>query len=191
MDLHFKHYMMGTIGYQIDTRRGTRLVAPFEGRPKHQIEASDLARIQSPHGRLNGHLINGIATSLLNNFSQPSCTFSQSAGQCAVLTTYDLPRVRYRGSDEELWRQVSPTQYWVKRLWLIPIHRPKEEHWVLAVASISDQRLFFFDSFGDRHGWRLDLQVCVVFPCRKAPPSEIPPGCYATHNPDGHLSESE
>ncbi|KAJ6606334.1 hypothetical protein DFH09DRAFT_896986 [Mycena vulgaris] len=142
----------------IESRSTTRVVVPQDGRPRCEIEASDWARIQSPTGRLNGHLLNGLAASLLNILSHPTSMYTESASKCAVLSTYDLPRVRYHASDAELWRHVSPSRYWEKDLWLIPIHRPNEEHWVLVVASIRQQQLWFFDSFSQRRGWRPDLQ---------------------------------
>lgn len=143
----------------IDAQSATRVVLPFDGRPLHEIEASDLARIKSLVGRLNGFLINGIAAAFLSCHSHPTSLYTEPARKCAILSTYDLPRVRFRGSDAELWRSVEPTRYWEKPLWLIPIHRQNEEHWVLVVASVHEQTLWFFDSFGEHRGWRPDLQV--------------------------------
>lgn len=34
-----------------------------------------------------------------------------------------------------------------------------EEHWVFAVVSVTDQRIYFFDSLGQRQGWRRDIRV--------------------------------
>ncbi|KAF7354322.1 hypothetical protein MVEN_01120600 [Mycena venus] len=85
-----------------------------------------------------------------------------SADQCAVLSTYDLPCVRYKGSDPDLWCYVAPTRYWEKPLWLIPIHQPLEEHWVLVVVVVPMQELFFFDSMASRRGWRQDLRDVMV-----------------------------
>ncbi|KAJ7923199.1 hypothetical protein B0H13DRAFT_1530788, partial [Mycena leptocephala] len=85
-----------------------------------------------------------------------------TANQCAVFSTYDLPCVRYKGSDPDLWRLVSPTQYWEKPLWLIPIHRPQMEHWVLVVVVVPMRELFFFDSMASRRGWRKDLRDVMV-----------------------------
>ncbi|KAJ7218245.1 hypothetical protein B0H12DRAFT_958748, partial [Mycena haematopus] len=85
---------------------------------------------------------------------------------CAVLSTYDLPCVRYKGSDPDLWRHVSPTEYWEKPLWLIPIHRPREEHWVLVVVVVPTQELYFFDSMASRGGWRQDLRDVMILVTR-------------------------
>ncbi|KAJ7828501.1 hypothetical protein B0H14DRAFT_2228729, partial [Mycena olivaceomarginata] len=57
-------------------------------------------------------------------------------------------------SDAVLWRNLSHTTYWEKRLWLIPIHRPKDPHWVIVVAAVHEEHLFFLDSLGERGGWR-------------------------------------
>lgn len=42
----------------------------------------------------------------------------------------------------------------------MPIHRPKEDHWVFVAVAVREQELYFFDSFAQRQGWRQDLRVC-------------------------------
>ncbi|KAJ7275583.1 hypothetical protein B0H12DRAFT_1228041 [Mycena haematopus] len=137
------------------------------GRPNMEIEPQDLDRFLSPTGRLNGFGLNGVAASLHKTFSSPySSLHTNSATQCAILSSYDLPRVRYKASDEELWRSLSPTQYWEKCLWLLPIHRPVEEHWVLAIIDIPRQRLHFFDSLASSRHWRRDLRDIMTLVTR-------------------------
>ncbi|KAJ7344059.1 hypothetical protein DFH08DRAFT_701927, partial [Mycena albidolilacea] len=53
--------------------------------------------------------------------------------------------------------------YWEKPVWVIPVHRPKEEHWVLVIVAVQENRLFFFDSLGNRTGWHQDIQVAPSF----------------------------
>ncbi|KAF8166444.1 hypothetical protein K438DRAFT_1616889 [Mycena galopus ATCC 62051] len=122
-------------------------------------DIDDMEEISSSDaGRLNSFGLNGIAGALLNVFERTS----RSAGLCALLSTYDLPRVRFKASDEELWRNWHHTQYWDKRLWLLPIHRLTDEHWVFVVVSLQQQQLFFFDSLGQRKGWRRDIRDTMV-----------------------------
>ncbi|KAJ7431750.1 hypothetical protein B0H11DRAFT_1761580 [Mycena galericulata] len=113
------------------------------------IDIADLDTLTTSRGRLNGFCLNGVAATLHAHFSQASC---------AVLSTYDLGRIRYNASDDEVWRHVGPTLYWEKSMWLLPIHRPQEEHWVLAVIPVHQRRVFLFDSLASRGGWRRDLK---------------------------------
>ncbi|KAJ7684055.1 hypothetical protein B0H17DRAFT_842052, partial [Mycena rosella] len=78
---------------------------------------------------------------------------------CAVFSTHELRRVRYKCTDDVLWKHAHPTKFWEKPLWLIPIHRIEEEHWVLAFVDVGHQQILFFDSLGVQgHGWRQDIQ---------------------------------
>jgi Ulp1 family protease len=76
-----------------------------------------------------------------------------------------------------LWQHLSHTTYWNKRLWLIPIHRPKELHWVFVVAAVHERRLFLFDSLGERRGWRHNIQVCARCLCVSVTGSLSPSFC--------------
>ncbi|KAJ7890404.1 hypothetical protein B0H13DRAFT_2341035 [Mycena leptocephala] len=127
-----------------------------------EITVRDMAPFVRPTGRLTGFGLNGVAASLHTIFSSTFSPTTASASQCAILSTYDLPCVRYKGSDPDLWHRVAPTQYWEKPLWLIPIHRPQEEHWVLVVVVVPTRELFFFDSMASRRGWRQDLREVMV-----------------------------
>ncbi|KAJ7632871.1 hypothetical protein FB45DRAFT_746128, partial [Roridomyces roridus] len=132
--------------------------------PNLWIEPDDINRISSRTQRLNGFGLNGVAASLDTIFANAwiSPNTAANAATCAVFSTYDLPRIRYKCSDTELWRFVAPLKYWGKRLWLIPIHRQAEEHWVFAVVSVPDRRIFFFDSLSQRQGWRRDIRDIMV-----------------------------
>ncbi|KAJ7739076.1 hypothetical protein DFH07DRAFT_752302, partial [Mycena maculata] len=127
-----------------------------------EITTDDLRPFLRPTGRLTGFGLNGVAASLHALYGRPHSSTKAFADQCALLTTYDLPCVRYKGSDPDLWRHVADTKYWDKPLWLIPIHRPSEEHWVLVVVVVPRQELLFFDSMGSRRGWRQDLRDVML-----------------------------
>jgi hypothetical protein len=124
-----------------------------------QIEPADIARFLSPTTRLNGFGLNGAAAALYNIFSDPYSPTKASAEACAIFSTYDLPRARYKSADSDLWHHLRPTKYWEKPVWLFPIHRLSQEHWVLAVVIPQAQQIYFFDSLGERGGWRKDLRV--------------------------------
>ncbi|KAF7334389.1 ULP-PROTEASE domain-containing protein [Mycena venus] len=124
--------------------RHSRVVVALDGRPNHPIEAEDVDHIISPTGRLNSFGMNGLAASFQSIFGHPNAPTAAVANRCAVLSTYDLHR------------------YWEKPIWLVPIHRRAEEHWVLAVVSIKDETIFFFDSLAQRQGWRRDLRDVMI-----------------------------
>ncbi|KAJ7139121.1 hypothetical protein C8R44DRAFT_827907 [Mycena epipterygia] len=124
------------------------------------MEASDLAHVESSTGRLTGCGLNALAGALLNFFGHPTSPDAATANNCAILNTYDLVRVRYKASDDILWKNVHLTKFWDKPLWLIPIHRVDQEHWVLMVVDVTGQQLLFFDSLGGKsRGWRQDIRV--------------------------------
>ncbi|KAJ7924775.1 hypothetical protein B0H13DRAFT_1863641 [Mycena leptocephala] len=119
-----------------------RLLAIHPGLRPLEITPRDLAPFLRRNGRLNGFGLNGVAASVHTLSSGDFSPTKATANQCAVFSTYDLLCVRYKGSDPDLWRLVSPTQYWEKPLWLIPIHRPQMEHWVLVVVVVPMRELF-------------------------------------------------
>jgi hypothetical protein len=102
-----------------------------------------------------------ILQGLLSAPSMPSSTHSR---RCAILSTFDLPRVRYKISDDDLWRHLSRnSSYWLNDIWIIPIHRAHPvEHWVLATVYLPSSQLFLFDSIGARKPWRTDVKVCII-----------------------------
>ncbi|KAJ7722723.1 hypothetical protein DFH07DRAFT_971788 [Mycena maculata] len=119
-----------------------------------RISPEDWKPFQSLTGRLNGIGLNGVAASLHSLYSEHYSPTNGSATQCAVFSTYDLPCVRYKNSDLDLWRRVSPTQYWEKPVWLIPIHRPSEEHWVLVIVIVPSRELYFCHAQGSNTSLR-------------------------------------
>jgi hypothetical protein len=145
----------------VSLTRDPRIVVALDDRPNHTLEALDVDHIRSPTGRLNNWALNGLAASLLSIYGHPTSPFAAMANRCAVLSTFDLHRVHFRASDTSLWRHLSPTKYWEKRLWLLPIHRPDDEHWVFVAVAVHQQQLFFFDSLAQRQGWRKDLRVRI------------------------------
>ncbi|KAJ7727050.1 hypothetical protein B0H14DRAFT_2410313 [Mycena olivaceomarginata] len=134
-----------------------RIVVGTDGRKNTSIAVEDIARFQSPTGRLCGFGLNGVAAALLELFTRTG----ESARRCALFTTYDLPRVHFRCSDSELWRVISPSKYWEKNLWLIPIHRRDEQHWVFVLVDVYAERIYFFDSLGGDN-WRPDLRLVML-----------------------------
>jgi len=111
--------------------------------------------LRSETARLNDVCINGGAALLQEHFHDTK--------KIAILTTYDILRVRYRASDDDLWRNIRKTKYWCRDTWILPIHRRTTEHWVLCVICLEDHRLLLFDSLAAEHPWQQDIKVCLLF----------------------------
>lgn len=124
------------------------------GCPRQIFEPKDIALLVSPTACINDVCINGCTVLLFSEVK------SLAADRCALLSTHDLPRIRYNASDDILWRNVSWTSYWEKDIWILPIHRPG--HWVLCVIRFSSRELHLFDSFAERKPWKRDIKVCFV-----------------------------
>jgi hypothetical protein len=137
-----------------------RTVVRSHGRRSLRITVSDQERIRSPTGRLNGFGMNGLAASFQSLFCRPHTSTEALANRCAIFSTYDFAQIHCLAPDADLWRHTSPTAFWDKPIWLLPIHRSQQEHWVLVAVYIHEQKICFFDSLGERAGWRADLQVC-------------------------------
>jgi len=126
------------------------------GLPSVHFEVRDLAILKSGTARLNDICINGGAALLQDHFAPPNDTH-----RCAILSTFDLVRVRYRASDEDLWRNIHKTKYWDKCIWILPIHRRTTEHWVIGIVSLKDHRILLFDSLAAERPWHRDVKVSL------------------------------
>ncbi|KAK7053896.1 hypothetical protein R3P38DRAFT_3305315 [Favolaschia claudopus] len=141
---HFNHYVVQQNGRAME------------------ITPHDLKPFSYRTGRLNGYGLNAVALSLHNLYRAVHSPTREIASRCALFTTYDLPLVHYKGSDPDLWRRISPTEYWDKPIWLIPIHRAEQAHWVLIVVLISSQKLLCFDSLASIGGWRQNYRDVML-----------------------------
>jgi Ulp1 family protease len=138
-----------------------------QGLPDIQFDAQDLNRLASATSRLNDVCLNGGAAVLQHFYSSSTLSSAPHSFRCAILSTFDLPRVRYNASDQDLWRNIRHSSYWSKDTWIIPIHRTRPaEHWVLAVARTASRRLLLFDSFAEAYPWRKEVKVlyylCII-----------------------------
>jgi hypothetical protein len=120
------------------------------------FEPKDIALLASRTARLNDTCINGCAVLLYLEAVQ----LSRMVEQFAILSTHDLPRIRYNAPDDALWQNMSWTCYWAKEVWILPIHRPSNVgHWVLCVVHLRSKELHLFDSFAEQKAWKVDIKV--------------------------------
>lgn len=117
-----------------------------------------MAALGHSKGLLNDVCINGSAA-LLQHFFSSMADYSVAATQCAIFSTHDMSRVQYKVSDPDLWRSIKSTTYWTKDIWILPIHRPHDRHWVLAVIYLQSQEVHLFDSFVGQRQWQIDIEV--------------------------------
>lgn len=117
----------------------------------------DISYLASAIACLNCICINGCAAILHALYT------SLTSRQCAIFSTYDLVNIRDR-SKEDIWQSISPTQFWLKDIWIIPIYRqdPEIGHWVLCIVYVQSRELLLFDSLGEMGGWASDVKVGIV-----------------------------
>ncbi|KIM60363.1 hypothetical protein SCLCIDRAFT_89211, partial [Scleroderma citrinum Foug A] len=78
----------------------------------------------------------------------------------SILSTHDLPHIRYNATDNVLWWNTSWTQYLEKDVWILPIHRLLcIGHWVVCIIDFSSKQLLLFDSLAECKSWKKDIQV--------------------------------
>ncbi|PPR04252.1 hypothetical protein CVT26_004197 [Gymnopilus dilepis] len=132
-----------------------RVIGPFV------FDKTDIGRLDSPKALLNDTCINGLAYYLQAMISNDQ-RHQTSSAECAIFSTHDLVRIRYKASDQDLWRAISRTEFWRASTWIIPIHRPRESHWVLAVVYPHKGMVHVYDSLASKRGWPQDLEDILV-----------------------------
>ncbi|KAJ8508215.1 hypothetical protein ONZ45_g9480 [Pleurotus djamor] len=118
------------------------------------LDEDDMKRLMNQRGWLNAACINSL-----------NLCFSEivpTASKYAIFDTYALVHVAGKVNDEALWNMVSVTRFWEKDVFIIPIHRPRQLHWVLCVARLQTRTLEVFDSFGSRSHWESDLHLVLT-----------------------------
>ena len=139
----------------------TTVIRPsMNGFPCQTYLPSDTDILASPQACLNDACINGCAALYL--------VFLPAVASCAVLSTHDLPCIRYNTNDKVLWRNVSWTRFWEKPIWILPVHRSSPVgHWVLCMIYFPCRQLLLFGSLAEQQPWRKDVKVS--YPCKPFP----------------------
>ena len=132
-----------------------------DGMPTIQFGPRDLEILNNPTALLNNVCINGGAALLQHLFSANTLPSAAHSQRCALLSTFELVRIRSGVSDDDLWRNVKGCRYWDKDIWILPIHRPDTRHWVLCCISCMTHELFLFDSLAAEHPWQQEIQDVV------------------------------
>ncbi|KAG2046020.1 hypothetical protein BDR06DRAFT_985702 [Suillus hirtellus] len=129
-------------------------IASSYGFPPQVFDARDLSLLAHPTSHLNDTCINSCVALLYSEMLT-----SSHVRPCAILSTHDLPRIRYNASDDILWQNTLWTLFWERDLWLLPIHCPSPvRHWVFCAIYIPSKELHLFDSLAEQHPWKTDVQ---------------------------------
>ena len=122
------------------------------------IDQNDLRRLQDPQALLNDTCLNSSAsvihlTLLSDHQTRPA------ASKCTVLSTYVMQCIQTRWTNKEVWRNTKSNLYWQTKVWVVPIHLPGMQHWVVCVIYVKKSRVFFFDSFAEQRTLHCILPV--------------------------------
>ncbi|KAG6849270.1 hypothetical protein H0H93_009877 [Arthromyces matolae] len=158
--LHIHTQLLQQLNFQTSTDfvpPNLRRYLSFKG-TRILFDASDVAIMKSPTRMLNDTCINGLASLLQYQLSDPSHINSRIAAQGAIFSTFDLPLLQTPVADIDLWRRVHKTEYWAKRYWILPIHRPAPAlHWVVCCILLESRRILLFDSLATKEAWVSEL----------------------------------
>lgn len=115
------------------------------------FDDSALQRLSTADACLNDDCLNGCAALLLNIFPHSSC---------AIFSTLLVKNIQdSRAPEGAIWRLSRQTQYWSKKMWILPIHRPNTQHWVVCSINPELGSIHLFDSFGEKKPWQFDFLV--------------------------------
>jgi hypothetical protein len=140
----------------------------------------DIELLCSTDSRLNDICVNGCAALL---HSESVHIGGDEVTPFAILSTHDLPRIRYHAADDDLWRNTSRSLYWEKPVWVLPIHRPSSwGHWVLCSIHFDSHRILLFDSLAEHMPWQNEICVSPKFPITTAVLTTIFTGHHRNHH---------
>ncbi|KAJ7587929.1 hypothetical protein C8J56DRAFT_1049993 [Mycena floridula] len=120
-----------------------------------RLDRSEIQRLVSSKGWLNSGCINSLAQLISHLLGDATKRYS-------ILSSFIVPGA-VKDTDSSLWRTAKGAEYWEKDVWIIPVHREEEHHWVLAVIIPSQRAFYLFDSYaGGEQSWESDLSKLMV-----------------------------
>ncbi|KAF6747718.1 hypothetical protein DFP72DRAFT_821404 [Ephemerocybe angulata] len=124
---------------------------PISGQVHATLEHSDLERLASATAWLNDECVNALAAHLLQLHLQ-SVTAQIHSTRFMLFSSF-----AFESSPAVLRRNTKHLQYWTRDIWIVPINRRIEQHWVVAVILPAKRQLYLFDSFADFRSWEADI----------------------------------
>ena len=123
--------------------------APIDGFQSFLFESQDISMLTSPTACVNNICINRCIPLLFSALN------ISTNNNFVVFSTHHLTHIHYHTS--------TYTNFWMKDIWIIPIHWPMAAHWVLCIAHLSWQELQLFNSLGEQKPRWNDIQVCNYY----------------------------
>lgn len=128
------------------------------------FNTNDLNIMSSPKALLNDTCLNGITEYMCSILSHPLNPASLSSSRCALFSTFHILLECYHATNIDVWRRVRHTEYWLKDVWILPLHRSYPAgHWVLCTIFPHKQKLFLFDSFANKYPWKRESKEVLGF----------------------------
>ena len=119
----------------------------------------DINRLRNPTSWINDDCLNGCAQLLVAHFG----TGNVIGGSFAILSSFAMAQHQDGTSlDAGMWRVSHRTCYWEKDVWIIPVHKPADHHWELAIVYFKERRIAYFDSFAHADAWEDDAKVSIT-----------------------------
>lgn len=127
----------------------------------YHLSNSELQILNTKDTLLDNICINGLSTFLHELFTRDP-QHHASASRCTIFSTYELIRICYKAPNVELWKSTYWHEFWAKDIWIVPIHRQSECHWVLAIVYLQHWEVHLFDSLAGMASWNRDVQVLFI-----------------------------
>ncbi|TEB16313.1 hypothetical protein FA13DRAFT_1650797, partial [Coprinellus micaceus] len=151
-------FLRSNLDVRVSQHARSHRILVSDGENRRSIEFSSMALdiLSARSERLSDLCINEGAW-LLQHLTASCPEFRHSAANCAVFSSYLFRRAQAYTGGYDIWRNARQCSYWSKKVWIIPIHRIRPEHWVVCIAYPASRLALLFDSLCDEAGWRSDL----------------------------------
>ena len=126
---------------------------PERGLCKNYAKSGDLDHLQNPSSRLNDVCINLTSTVIHFNL------WDNSSSKCAIMSSFIMTYIEDGADPDTVWKNTQYLSYWERPVWLIPIHRRTQHHWILCVIYVDEGKLDIFDSLASRETCQSILTV--------------------------------
>ncbi|KAI1784327.1 hypothetical protein LXA43DRAFT_901841 [Ganoderma leucocontextum] len=127
------------------------------GHPRLVFDRATLDRLHRRDAWLNDECIDLGSQVLLRHLGTTATRGTPALFSCYTLSTHR------KSDDASLWRVCGHVaRFGGNNIWLIPIHRPEQYHWTLAIIYWRKQRIAYFDSFGGKSAFESDVKDIFI-----------------------------
>ena len=129
---------------------------------KDYIKSEDLNRLRNPSSQLNNVCVN--LTSTVVHFN----LWDDVSSKCAIMSSFIMTCIEDGANTDTVWKNTRFLSYWEHKVWLIPIHRRTQYHWMLCVVYVDEGKVHIFDSLASRESAQSILSVSPLPICDKS-----------------------